>query len=114
MNKTMLFGNKEAICLIINMVCTKVFLNSTRVAGEIGGTASWMLVVYISLMTFGLFYIISNLYSKFEGKDILDIGEHCFGTSGRIGVGMTICLFLVFINSIVLREFAENMKTISR
>lgn len=113
MNQTLTFGRKEATTLIINMICTKIFLNFTRVSAEIGGNASWLLVIYISALAFTGFFIISSLYKNFEGKDILDIGEHCFGNTGRIGVGMIVCLFLLFINSLVLREFAENMKTIS-
>jgi spore germination protein (amino acid permease) len=112
MESKITFGKWEAVTLLINMICTKVFLNFPRTVAESAGTASWILVLYVSIITFGLFFIISKLYSRFEGKDLLDIGEHAAGKAGLIITGLTILVFLIYITSVILREFAEDMKII--
>lgn len=113
MKNEIVFGRWESVTLLINMICTKIFLNFPRVAAETAGTASWILLVYDSIIVFVLFFIISKLYSRFEGKDLLDIGEHAAGNAGRIITGALILVFLIFITAVVLREFSEDMKIIT-
>lgn len=113
MKNKIVIGNWEVIFVIINMVCVKVFLNFPRVAAEAGGTAGWILILYVSCIVFLIFFIISKLYSPFEGKDLIDIGEQIGGNAGRIIVGSIILTLLLYITPIILREFGENMKIIS-
>lgn len=113
MENKIVFGRWEAATLLINMICTKVFLNLPRFAAETAGTASWILVIYISLLVFGLFFVISKLYRRFEGKDLLDIGEHIGGTFGRIVTGTVVLVFLITFTSVIMREFAEDMKVVA-
>lgn len=107
------FGKWEAITVLINLISTKVFLNVSRVTAETAGTASWILAIYVSFLSLILFYIISKLYSKFEGKDLLDISEYVGGKIGKIICGTIIIFLLLYIVPVVLREFAEDMKVIS-
>lgn len=113
MENKIVFGRWEAVTLLINMICTKVFLNFPRVAAETAGTASWILMIYVSMLVFGLFFIISKLYKRFEGKDLLDIGEHIGGAAGRIVTGTVVIIFLTFFTSVILREFTEDMKVVA-
>ena len=113
MENRIVFGRWEAVTLLINMICTKVFLNFPRSVAEVAGTASWILVIYVSILVFCLFFVISRLYKRFEGKDLLDIGEHVGGSFGRIVTGTVVLAFLMSFTSIILREFAEDMKIIA-
>lgn len=113
MGNKIVFGRWEAVTLMINMICTKIFLSFPRAAVEIAGNASWILVIYDSAIVFGLFFVISGLYRRFEGKDLLDVGEHIGGSVGRIVVGSIVLAFLVTFTSIILREFTEDMKVIA-
>ncbi len=113
MENKIVFGHWETVTLLINLICTKIFLNFPRVAAELAGNASWLLIVYLSALVLVLFFIISKLYSKFEGKDLLDIGEYAAGSAGRVFTGIVILIFLIYSISIVLREFVEDMKVIS-
>ena len=113
MKNKILFGNWEAVALLVNLICTKLFLDFPRTVAEQAGTASWILLLYISLLAFLGFFIISKLYEKFEGKDILDICQESFGQIGKIIIGIILLAFLIFITSIVLREYSEDMKIVA-
>jgi len=80
---------------------------------ESAGTAGWILTIYITVIVLIIFTIVSRLYKKFEGKDILDISEYVGGNIGRIIVGTCFLVYLVFIVSLVLREFGEDLKIIA-
>lgn len=106
-------GKWEMICLLINMVCPKLFLNYQRETVEIAGTAGWIFTIFSSLLSFFIIYIIISLYKNFQGMDIIDIGEAAAGKIGRIISGLLFTFTLLFIIVVFLRLFAENMKTIS-
>lgn len=105
------FGRWEAVCLLITMISTKAILNFPRVMAENGGTAAWLLATYISVLAFVGFFIISKLYKKFEGKDLLDIGESIGGKPVKILVGLVIIGFIAILMALILRTFSEEMKT---
>jgi spore germination protein (amino acid permease) len=113
MDKKIVIGKWETIAILLNLICVKVVLNFPRNMAEVAGNAAWMLVVYISIITFVAFFIIQKLYSRFEGKDLIDIGEHIAGGFGRIVTGLVIIIILLFLVSIYIRIFAEDMKVVS-
>jgi len=80
---------------------------------ESAGNAGWILVIYMTIIVLVLFALMSKLYSRFEGMDILDIGEYLAGNVGRVITGTVFIVYFVCILSIVLREYAENVKTVS-
>jgi len=107
------FGKRETISLLLIFVCNQLFLSFPRNMAESVGNAGWILTIYVSILSLILFLIISRLYKNFEGKDILDIGEFLGGEIGRIIVGIIIVIDYVFIVSVVLREYGEDLKIIS-
>lgn len=112
-NDTVVFGKWEAMMIMLNLTTTHILLNFPRNMVEAGGTAGWMISVYATVIVLLLFYIITKLYEKFEGKDILDISEYMGGNIARIIVGSFLSVYILFIISTILREFAEDMKVIS-
>lgn len=113
MDSNITFGIWGGTCLIINSVCSRVFLNFPRQIIEVAGSAAWMIVIYIFTIMLILFSLIQKLFSKFEGKDIIDISEEAMGNVGRVIVGTLVILLLFSIGCIILREYSENMKTIA-
>jgi spore germination protein (amino acid permease) len=113
MPNKIVFGKWEAVTVLINVICAKVFLNFPRKVAEDAGTAGWLMTIYVSLLAFLGFFIIARLYKRYEGKDLIDLGEHIGGSIGRILVGSIVIGFLVFMASLYLREFGENMKEIT-
>jgi len=112
-DKKNVFGSREAILMLVTMISTKCIMYFPRTMVKDSGNAGWIETLYISVLALAAFYIISKLYSKFEGKDIIDICEYFAGRVGRIIIGIIIVIFLTFIVSTVLRQFGEQMKIIS-
>lgn len=106
-------GVWTAAAIIINAVGVRIFLNYPRAIIEGAGNAGWIQIIYASGLVMVVFTIICSLYSKFQGKDLIDIGEYIGGSTGRILVGIPIIAILLLIGTIILREFSENMKIIS-
>ncbi|HHV98660.1 MAG TPA: endospore germination permease [Clostridiaceae bacterium] len=113
MKSKIAFGVWEAVTIMVILFCTQVFLDFPRTMVENAGNAGWILVIYVTIIVLLLFAIMSKLYSRFEGMDILDISEYLAGNVGRIIAGMVFLVYFVFILSVVLREYAENVKTVS-
>ncbi len=113
MKNKILIGPYETTTITIALITTQLFLNLPRSMMEIAWTAGWILMIYISILSFIIFDIIIKLYSKFEGKDLIDIGEYIGGKIGRIIIGLPILAFLAVIMATILREFSENMKIIA-
>lgn len=113
MESKITFGVWGAVTLLINTICARIFLNFPRQIIEVSGPAAWIVVIYISTLMLLIFKFIEKLFSHFQGMDIIDISEIYIGSVGRIIVGTLVILLLTYICSIILREYAENMKTIS-
>lgn len=113
MKNKIVIGKFEAFCIIVNAIGAKIYLSYPRNAAEAAGTAGWIFTLYTSLLAVIGFIIISKLYTRFEGKDLLDIGEYVGGKTGKIIVGILILAFLLFLIPLILREFGEEMKIIS-
>ena len=112
-DKKIRIGVWSATAVMVNAISARIFLNFPRVIIEGAGNAGWIQIIYASLLVLLIFSMICRLYSNFQGKDLIDIGEYIGGSLGRIIVGLPIIFILVLIGSIMLREYSENMKIIS-
>ena len=113
MNRTRKIGNFEAACLLLNMICSKIILSFPRVVAEDAGTAGWLMTLLISAAVIVLFSLVSGLYRKFSGRDILDLSKYALGGVGKMLAGLVFMLQLLLVIPVVLREFAEDMRVIS-
>lgn len=102
----------EIFWTISNAMSLPVLLNYPRSAAEMAGTAGWISSAYISVLALILFSLIMKLYKKFEGKDLLDLGEYIGGGFGRGIIGIILIVYITFITAVILREFAEDMKVV--
>jgi|LSQX01.2.fsa_nt_gb spore germination protein (amino acid permease) len=112
-NSKVSFGKWEGILLIINSICVQIFLNYPGRMSEDAGAAGWMIPIYNAVIVFFLFYLISKLLLKYEGKDLLDISQEINGNVTKVLVGILLSIYIIFIIVLVLREFAEGIKIIS-
>ena len=110
--KKIVFGTWEVVAVLITMISTKCIMYFPRTMAEDSGTAGWIEALFISVMAFIVFVLISRLYSPFEGKDLIDIGEYIGGSAGRIITGLILLAFLLFLVPLVFREFGEQMKAL--
>ncbi|MGE5328400.1 MAG: GerAB/ArcD/ProY family transporter [Deltaproteobacteria bacterium] len=102
----------ETVCLIINGICMQIFLNLPVQFVNLAGTAAWLAAVYVGILSFVTFWIVSQLFKRFPGKDIYDIAKETSGRIGQIITGIVLASYALFATSIILREFAEDLKTI--
>ncbi|HAA43161.1 MAG TPA: hypothetical protein DCE02_04050, partial [Ruminiclostridium sp.] len=107
------FGKVETTSLLIIVMTTQLFISFPRFVAEKAGTAGWILIVYLTVLSLFLFTIISKMYKNFQGKDIIDIGEYVGGNIGRILIGLIIIIDYMFIAPGVLREFSDSLKIIT-
>jgi len=113
MKNEIVFGRWEATCFLTSIIGARMFLNFPRTVVEIAGPAGWIMTLYTIILVFIVFLLITRLYRPFEGKDLIDIGEMALGSFGRIIIGLILISYSVFSLAVFLREFAEDMKTIS-
>ncbi|NLX76005.1 MAG: endospore germination permease [Clostridiaceae bacterium] len=106
-------GNFEAACILLNMISSKIILDFPRTVSEDAGSAAWLMVLLDSVVVYLLFLVISRLYRKFAGNDLLDVSEAAFGETGRIIAGIIFLIQFMYITHVVLRQFAEDIKVIS-
>ena len=104
------FGNVEATFMIVNAMSMQLFLGLPRRMTEAGGPAGWMIPLYTLIISLLIFFFISKLYSKFEGKDLIDIAQVAGGSIGRLVIGIIFILNYIFILSVLLRIFGEDIK----
>ncbi len=107
------FGRWEAITLLINLLCTKIFLYYNRMTVEDAGTAGWLLSAVSSLSALVMLIVLLRLYKRFGDSDILDIAEIGGGKTLKILTGAVITAGLFFLTVIVIRKFTEDMKIVS-
>ncbi len=110
MSSNIRFGKVEAILMLITGMSIQLFLGLARRMTEAGGPAGWMIPLYTSILAVILFFFISKLYKNFEGKDIIDVAQIAGGSFGRILVGLIFIVDYIFILSIMLRIFGEDIK----
>jgi spore germination protein (amino acid permease) len=108
-----MFGRWEAFALILNLMTTQVFLGYTNIAIETSGTAGWILPLYTASIAAIIFAIISSLYKPFEGKDLIDVAQIAVGSVGRVFTGLLFMVYLISLNSMVIRMYSESMKVIA-
>lgn len=113
MGNKIVFRKVEAISLLVIIMTTQLFISFPRFVAEKAGTAGWILIIYLTVLSLFLFLIISGMYKNFQGKDILDLGEYVGGNIGRIIVGLVIIVDYMFIVPCILREFSDGLKIIT-
>jgi spore germination protein (amino acid permease) len=113
MREKVKIGSYKTTCLLMNMILYKMILLYPRNAAEEAGNAGWIMTIVTSVYVFILFLIQKKLYDKFSGQDILDIGEHAFGKTGKILTGLLFIANFLILVPIILREFSEDIKVIS-
>lgn len=113
MRNRITFGRWETVALLVNLICTNIFLSFTRMMAEDAGSAGWIMTIFVSLAAFFIYFLLMRLFKKFDGKDILEIAEIAGGKLLKIIAGLVISATLFYSTVVFIREFSEDMKVIS-
>lgn len=100
----------QSIFFLVNILSFQIYISFPRYIAEIAKTAGWLFIVYIAFIVLIWLLIVFKLYKGFEGLDILDISEYAGGTTLKIITGMVIGTGLMFLLTLNLRQFVEDIK----
>lgn len=112
MEKSFILEKKELTSTFINLVVAKMFFTYPRFMVINSGNAAWIQMIYITLISFGLFLIINYLNKKSDMENIFDISERIGGKILRIIVGLLIFAVLMVNLAMNIRIFSESIRTV--
>ena len=97
----------EAIALVIIPSINRLILFLPQNILVQNGSSSILNVLYISIIAIIFTYIICILFKNFSGLDIIDISEFLGGKVLRTIIGIFICVYIMIMSAILVREFCE-------
>ena len=110
--KNFKIGTIEAICLIVIVTITHTLLSLPKTILGVSGSASFINIIFITILMIFITLFIVKLFKKFDTSDILDISKYLGGSIFQKIIGTIFILYLLFISAILLRSIAENLKLI--
>ena len=105
-------GTFEAIMIVFSVVVTHTLLSLPRNLLSATRSAIIINLIYVSIITILLAYLIYRLLKKFPGSDIIDISETVGGKVFRNIVGIIFICYFIMTSSLLLRNFCEAIKII--
>ena len=102
--------NIEAIGIILIVFINHIILNMPQVILSTCGTSSILNVVYITLITFLVGFILIKLFKPFSNYDIIDICDYLGGKTLKIVIGILCIIYSIIVSSTILRHFTEILK----
>lgn len=106
------FNKIESISLIMIIIINHIILYLPKIILSDLQSSAPLNVIYISIVAFIIVCIILKLLKNFPNLDIFDISKFLGGNILKIIIGLIILLYFIFISSITLRNFSENLKII--
>lgn len=105
-------GKFEAICLMVIIIINVIVLNIPNMIMLSAGSGAIINIIYIGILGILFSILLSKLFAKFEGKDILDISEYLGGKFLKIFVSISFIVFILVLAIIGVRYLSRNIKII--
>lgn len=105
-------GNIEAIALILAVMINHIILNLPKSIIQSTSSGAIVNVIFITLVAFGIVYLICQLLKNFPGLDIFDIAKFLGGKWLKVVIGILFICYIIFTVSTILRSFSETLKII--
>lgn len=112
MKNKFLLGKKELSCTLINLIIVKMLFVYPRIMVINSGNAAWIQCLYVSAISFLLYYICIKLYEKIGKISIMEACEQIGGKFLKITVGIIITAILISNIAINIRLLPESIKTV--
>lgn len=103
-------GRIEAIAFIVVIILNHIFFNLPNRIINVYGSASLLNIVYISIVSFLILYVLLKLFKKFEGYDILDVSEFLGGKILKSIIGILFIAYFLIMSSTQLRNLVSMLK----
>ena len=102
----------EAVTLILILTINRISMNGPQAVLLSCGSSSILNVIFVSLITIFLVYVIIRLFKKFPNSDIIDVSEAIGGKFFKIVVGVIFALYIIVVSALLLRYFVETIHII--
>lgn len=99
----------EAIALLVMIMINQVILGTPQNIIVNSASGAWLNVIMCSIIALLLALLITKLFKKFSGMDILDISEFVGGTTLKIIVSIVFFLLFFLTSILCLRYIAETL-----
>lgn len=102
----------EAISLILIIIANEIILNVPNIIILSCGSSVILNMIYVSIIAIVFAVILTKLFSKFTGQDILDISEYVGGKPLKIATGILFILFFLFLSALSSRYLCSSVNII--
>lgn len=104
-------SNKQAVFLVVlTILPTSIVFLPAMIYGEAKQDA-WMSVIIVTAFGVAAGFIIASLGIRFPGRTIIQYSKDITGKLLGKGIGLIYALFFIYINTFIIREFAEMLNT---
>lgn len=105
-------SNFQAIAFILIIVTNHLILGTPRTLIAETGTGTILNMIYVFILALLLVFIITKLFSNFNGKDIIDISEFLGGKVLKVIVGIVFIIYFLVILSTTVRVIVQDLEII--
>lgn len=105
-------SNFQAIALILIIVTNHLILGTPRTLIAETGTGTILNMIYVFILALLLVFIITKLFSNFNGKNIIDISEFLGGKVLKVIVGIVFIIYFLVILSTTVRVIVQDLEII--
>lgn len=102
----------EAITLLLSVMISHIILNLSTHLLTLTGTSTILNIIYISILTFIMFFIVEKIFKVFPNSDIIDICEFLGGKPLKIIYSIGFVIYSSIISSLMIRIFSESLSLI--
>lgn len=100
----------QLTCMMISIILIRLYLTLPREILIYAGNAGWILILYLIIIAFFLFFIVSHIYKKNESP--LDIAEKTGGKIFKIITGLSAVIIILIKASGHIKLFIESIQMI--
>lgn len=100
----------EAIALVLIVVINRLTISLPQAIIMSCGSAALLNVIYICIIALLFVFLITKLFRRFAGKDIIDISEFLGGKFLKNLVGVVLICYFIFFTFTLLRDFSEILR----
>ena len=106
-------GSPEVIFAMLNVFIIKVVVGYSQNMVGISATASWLMMIYLTVISLIIFWIMARMMKNFEQKDIVDICSFSFGKALGMIYGTLMALFIILRVASILRQTGDRFKIVA-
>lgn len=107
----LVFEKNQVICMLINIICIKMIMTYPRVLVQYMGNATWINIIYVSLIVLLLYYLIGKVY-KPEYGTFVSAAEKIGGKIFKRITGVVIAAVFILNIAFEVRSYPETVKTV--